>query len=221
MFCPNCGQQNKEDSKYCRNCGKAISERQTQFTHKSRVRFILIPVIFFVIAAFGALYWYFIHDQEIKMHGDKELLERANDLARINFGPNYRVANDNDFDYDDYTLKNLISPKRVKNPHYPYLVTGDFNGDGKSDLAIYMINDNDPRDHMVVVFHDGEDKPYNLGKLILWGGLDMMPKQTVKTDWESYTLKMKGDGIVVFKFESASRLLYWDGRKYSWYQLTD
>ncbi len=201
----------------CEECGPAY----TEVVGVRKVKFILIPVIFFAIAALGALYWYFIHGQKAEIDGDKELVKRANDLARINFGPNYRVANDNDFDYDDYTLKNLIFPKRAKNPYFPYLVVGDFNWDSKPDLAIYMINDNDLSDHIVVVFHDGEDKPYNLGKLILWGGLDMMPKKTVKTDWESYTLKMKGDGIVVFKFESASRLLYWDGRKYSWYQLTD
>lgn len=60
MFCPNCGQLNEYENKFCQSCGMLISERQVQPIHKSKKRYILIPIIFLLIAALGATYWFLL-----------------------------------------------------------------------------------------------------------------------------------------------------------------
>lgn len=33
--------------------------------------------------------------------------------------------------------------------------------------------------------------------------------------------KLRGDGLMVIKTESASALIYWNGKRYAWYQQGD
>ncbi len=38
---------------------------------------------------------------------------------------------------------------------------------------------------------------------------------------ETKKIKLKGEAIEVFKLESSSGLIYWDGKEYRWYQQGD
>lgn len=158
---------------------------------------------------------------ESPISSKSNLVEYANKLVNKYYGISYHVANDHDFNWSNYDLQNLIKPARNKNYNFPYLVSGDFNGDNKKpDIAIFMVSSNNKSEHKLVIFHAGESKPYDLGNVIP-DGIDFVPKQNIKSHWEPKALKMKGDGIAVFKFESSSVLYYWNGKTYSKYWLTD
>jgi hypothetical protein len=55
-----------------------------------------------------------------------------------------------------------------------------------------------------------------------------LPNSTVRSllrsmaqRWRVYLQKFCGDAILVSKTEAASALIYWDGKRYGWYQQAD
>jgi hypothetical protein len=131
-----------------------------------------------------------------------------------------------------------IQPLSQLDPSYgfsnnlnPFYLRGDFNGDGKIDLAA-LIRENTLRRYGIAIFHQGETEPILLGAgfEIGNGGLDFQwmdiwrvsgRKSIPSKKKGEKPRKLIGEAIHVEKGESASALIYWDGEEYQWHQLGD
>jgi hypothetical protein len=121
----------------------------------------------------------------------------------------------------------------------PFYLRGDFDGDGKPDYVVLVVNRQSKKRGLAIVRSTSASVDI-LGA----GGI----KLRVGSGQESYLLddfdwmnawqvegkhavgvqlgrevesKMSGEGIVVEKTESASALILWNGRSYQWVQMGD
>jgi hypothetical protein len=112
----------------------------------------------------------------------------------------------------------------------PFYLRGDFNGDRRSDLAI-LIKEKKTGKVGIAIFHDGRRDVFivGAGNAIGNGGDDFKwmnvwsvhQKGKVQSPEEEKSLQLIGEALSVEKGDSASGLIYWDGKKYKWYQMTD
>lgn len=113
----------------------------------------------------------------------------------------------------------------------PYFLHGDFNGDGKLDLAV-LIEATATKQQGIAILHAGERTAHvaGAGRAVGNGGADfrwldawsVFVKQPVPLGATGKTSPtLRGDALLVQKLESASALLYWDGAAYRWYQQGD
>lgn len=114
----------------------------------------------------------------------------------------------------------------------PFLLHGDFNGDGVIDIAVLVTRRRD-KSQGIAVLHAGASQPIILGAghAIGNGGNDfswmgawtVYPKGPVgKSVYEDGPPpQVRGDFLFVEKLESASGIIYWDGSAYRWYQQGD
>lgn len=112
----------------------------------------------------------------------------------------------------------------------PFYLRGDFNGDNRNDIAI-LIKEKSSGKIGIAIVHDGKRDVFivGAGTSVGNGGPDfkwmdvwsVYPKGAVQSPEETTLLKLKSEGLSVIKSESASGLIYWDGKKYKWYQMTD
>jgi hypothetical protein len=117
-------------------------------------------------------------------------------------------------------------------PHLkPTYLTGDFDGDGKPDIAILVIQKRS-RKIGIAVCHSSTNKVLfaGAGTEVGNGGdnFDWMdiwrvtPKATAARKVGRATAALlKGDALHVEKRESVSALIYWNGRRYVWRQQGD
>lgn len=113
----------------------------------------------------------------------------------------------------------------------PFLLHGDFNGDGALDVAI-LISRRGTGARGIGILHAGSTRPTILGAghPVGNGGDDFswmdawsvyskgpVPRGADETD----PPRLRGDALLVEKLESASAIIYWDGADYRWYQQGD
>ncbi|HET6887521.1 MAG TPA: hypothetical protein VFH87_06310 [Candidatus Udaeobacter sp.] len=110
----------------------------------------------------------------------------------------------------------------------PFYLRGDFNGDGKIDIAA-LVKQQSTGKVGIAIIHGATDKVTVLaaGTAIGNGGDDF---EWVDS-WEIYSrdrmdsgtsvAKLRGDALVVSKSEAASALIYWNGKRYVWLQQGD
>jgi hypothetical protein len=110
----------------------------------------------------------------------------------------------------------------------PFYLSGDFNGDGKPDVAV-LVKQRSTEKFGIAIIHGATDKITILGAgtAIGNGGDDFQWMDS----WEIYskdrvssetnTPKLRGDALLVSKSEAASALIYWNGRRYVWSQEGD
>ena len=113
----------------------------------------------------------------------------------------------------------------------PYFLQGDFNGDGRLDVAV-LIEHRQTAQQGIAVLHAGAPNAIvvGAGRAVGNGGADFawldawsisprnpIPPGTRRTD----SPPLRGDGLLVQKLESAGGLLYWDGAAYRWRQQGD
>ncbi|HEV7781731.1 MAG TPA: hypothetical protein VGO58_10730 [Chitinophagaceae bacterium] len=127
------------------------------------------------------------------------------------WGNQWHVLNDQEAHWMKDAFDYFIVPKRKTEPNYPYIAKGDFNGDGKEDMAA-VITDSLKKKYRVAILLD-------TSKILLWdedimedAAISTVPKSDIDgMDGEkTKKVKMKGDGINVEYFEKASFVLYWD-----------
>jgi hypothetical protein len=99
----------------------------------------------------------------------------------------------------------------------PSFYTGDFNGDGKSDVVL-LIKEKATGKLGIAILDSSANEPKILGtgKSFGNGGDDF--------SWmDNWSLRHSGkvDRLYVVKSEAASAVIYWDGSKYKWQQAGD
>ncbi len=112
----------------------------------------------------------------------------------------------------------------------PCSVQGDFDGDKKTDDAILIMDKATQKKGIAFILSNGKPVYVAAGKAIGNGNdnFDWMDawhlykKNNVErgTD-EEISPVLKGDALLVEKSEAASALIYWDGKKFVWYQQGD
>jgi len=127
----------------------------------------------------------------------------------------------------DKKLDTLYSFSYHLNPFY---LRGDFNGDKINDIAIPIIEKKSNKIGIAII-HTGTKEVFifGAGKRFTYltddcKYLDIWSVDTpgvYKSHWEKYSVKVKYEAINIGKFECSGGLLYWDGKKYNWYHLTD
>lgn len=114
------------------------------------------------------------------------------------------------------------------NPSY---LEGDFNGDGKIDVAV-MVKQRATGKLGIAIFHGATGKPtiVGAGTPMGNGGDDFSWMDT----WQVYSKArgthaagerdapgLRADALLVGKSEAASALIYWNGKRYVWLQQGD
>jgi hypothetical protein len=136
-------------------------------------------------------------------------------LLILFFSTSVFAANENPYTVDCY-LK-------------PCELRGDFDGNGKADRAVLVKNKDGQKGLQIELY--GIKKPsivgagYNIGN----GGNDYawmdkwsLHKGTIAQGaGEGPPPSVKGDSILIEKTGSASAMIYWDGKKFLWYQQGD
>jgi hypothetical protein len=113
----------------------------------------------------------------------------------------------------------------------PFYVHGDFNGDGQIDTAV-LIKERDSDKTGIAVVHAGAKSAIILGagRKFDNGGDDfkwmdawhLYPRGNVERGaGQGAPPILRGDALMVIKTESASALVYWNGKRYAWYQQGD
>ncbi|HEX3228468.1 MAG TPA: hypothetical protein VHQ95_05850 [Pyrinomonadaceae bacterium] len=109
----------------------------------------------------------------------------------------------------------------------PFYLDGDFNGDGKIDVAV-LVKQGSTGKIGIAIIHSGKGKVTVLGagNGIGNGGDDfewmdywqLYPKGRTG---ETTAPRLRGDALLVGKSEAASALIYWNGKRYMWFQQGD
>ena len=133
-------------------------------------------------------------------------------------GGDWRVVTDSIAQWPKDVFDYFIKGKRKDSPHYPYITSGDFNGDGKADTAFLIVNESRKNYQLAISLSNG--------KIIFWKedidltAISTFPKAEL-TSFEGEKIKMKADGIEVEYFEKASFVLYWNGTAFKRIQTGD
>jgi hypothetical protein len=113
----------------------------------------------------------------------------------------------------------------------PSFLRGDFDGDGKPDIA-FLIKQKKSGKIGIAVCHSSTNKILLIGAgtevgnggdnfdwMDIW---NVTPKATAaRKVGKAAAALLKGDALHVEKSESASALIYWNGKKYLWRQQGD
>jgi hypothetical protein len=107
----------------------------------------------------------------------------------------------------------------------PFLVQGDFSGDGRLDVAVLVARRGDGAEG-IAILHAGAREPIvvGAGRALGNGGDDfawMDAWSVVPKDAGDRSAPRRGDALLVEKLEAASALVYWDGAAYRWRQQGD
>ena len=133
--------------------------------------------------------------------------------------------------WNDFDKQRLDEQYEIAFHINTFCLRGDFNGDGKIDMAV-LLRDKKSGKTGVVILHKGQDKAFILGAgnhvgnggddwkwMDVWSVREIGPVGMGADETEPP--KLKGEALLVEKYESASGLVYWDGQGYKWYQQGD
>ena len=112
----------------------------------------------------------------------------------------------------------------------PFSLQGDFNGGGKADIAV-LVKQHSTGKLGIAIINGGTGKVtvVGAGKAIGNGGDDfewmdswqVCSKGRAAQETEGSVPHLHGDALLVGKSEAASALIYWNGKRYAWFQQGD
>jgi len=148
--------------------------------------------------------------------------EAVNELLKAKFENKWHVLNDKEAKWMKDAFDYFIVPKRKEQPNYPYITKGDFNGDGKADLAA-VVTDSTRSIYQVAIILGPDNIKFWDEDIMVDAALSTVPKSTIEgMDGEkTKKVKLKADGIVVEYFEQSSFVLYWDKTSFIRIQTSD
>ena len=82
----------------------------------------------------------------------------------------------------------------------------------------------------MAVVHSGTGEVFILGAGNTFNDIDdfrefniwsVVTGSSFKSHWEKKSLKLNSEAISIGVFECTGALIYWDGKKYCWYQMAD
>lgn len=143
------------------------------------------------------------------------------EVLHARYPGSWHVLNDAEATWMKDAFDYFILPKRKENPDYPYITTGDFNGDGTPDRAA-LITDSSKRNYQLAIILDTVVLTWK-EDIIEDAALSAVPRSVITgMDGEKEKkVAMKGDGIRVEYFEKASFVLYWDKKGFRRLQTGD
>jgi len=135
----------------------------------------------------------------------------VNGLLQTRYGNSWHVMNDQEARWMKDAFDYFIVPKRKENRNYPYITKGDFNGDGKPDMAA-VVTDSSKQLFRIAIITGKDNIIFWEEDVLVDAALTTIPKSDIEgMDGEkTKKVKLKGDGINVEYFEKASFVLYWD-----------
>ncbi|ARI77794.1 zinc-ribbon domain-containing protein [Halobacillus mangrovi] len=93
-FCPHCGKEVHEDSRFCSQCGTRLKDNEGNHIHKEsgekKSRFlwpILVPVLALLLTA-GGLFWTYTHQQEV----NEQVIQNNEKAERLALDGEYKEA---------------------------------------------------------------------------------------------------------------------------------
>jgi len=111
----------------------------------------------------------------------------------------------------------------------PFLLYGDFNGDGELDIA-FWVQKRDSKNLGIMIMNSNEEKIYVIGAdnkfseknstLNLFTNWELVSRKSDIYDLRKH-LNIKGDALLIIKLESSSGVIFWEGNKYIWKWLGD
>jgi len=112
----------------------------------------------------------------------------------------------------------------------PFYLRGDFNRDGKADIAV-VVKQRSTGKLGIAIINGATDKVtvVGAGNAIGNGGDDfewmdswqVYSKGRAIQEAEGSVPHLRGDALLVGKSEAASALIYWNGKRYAWFQQGD
>lgn len=114
----------------------------------------------------------------------------------------------------------------------PFYLSGDFNADGRIDVAVWITN-TQTKQKGIVILHQGNvmlvvigagTALFERGEDYFWVDLwSVIPKGDVlESIWEDgRKVELRGEALELVKSESSSHAIYWDGNQYNEYWLSD
>ena len=151
--------------------------------------------------------------------------EAVNELLKVKFENKWHVLNDKEAKWIKDAFDYFIIPKRKETPNYPYITKGDFNGDGKADMAA-VVTDSTKTRYQVAIILGPDNIKFWEEDIMVDAALTTITKSEIisipnEENEKIKKIKMKVDGINVEYFERASFVVYWDKSSFKRIQTGD
>jgi hypothetical protein len=139
----------------------------------------------------------------------------VNGLLDAKYEGKWVVVNDSVAQWLPDIFSYFIVKGRKKDKEYPYIVKGDFNGDGENDIAA-LVKEKKTNDYQLAIILRNVNKTdksdYHFWKEdIDLAAIEPYPKGEIM-NLDTKPVQMLGDGITVEYYEKASFVIYWDGK---------
>jgi hypothetical protein len=111
----------------------------------------------------------------------------------------------------------------------PFLQRGDFDGDGKPDIAVLVQHKDNHKIGLLILQRNGKQTLLGAGRTFGNGGDDfdwldqwwVEERATTQRRHDDPPVKLQGDGLMLAKSESASALVYFKAGEFHWQQKGD
>ena len=129
-----------------------------------------------------------------------------------------------------FERNNLLSKYEISGRINPFYLRGDFDGDAKADYAVVVVAKAGSRKPGIVVCNSSAPQAHVLGAGTLFveeedafdfDTWEVQDRRELREGVGGPPPKLLGEAIRVQLDESATGVIYWSGKKYEWYAVTE